>query len=169
MAVIDPVLANAYQEQITRECGNWAAYKALANRAEIMNLDGFAKFFHDSAADELTHAQKFRDFLIDRNIEPQTYQTAGYTVPPTPNMIGVGTILFSEALRLEMANTEKIRFLYEMAAESRDEQSYPLLLWFIDEQTRSERELVELVARAKFAEGCASAVLKLVHELKEGE
>lgn len=166
MSALDPVLAQTYQEQIARECGNWAAYTALANRCESLNLDGFAHFFRDSGNDELSHAQKFRDFLIDRNVEPQTAPTNGYTAPATPALLTAGTILFSEALRLEMENTDKIKFLFSMAEELHDQQSYQTLLWFVDEQTKSERELVSLVVRAKFAEGCAAAVLQLDHELK---
>lgn len=167
MSILDPVLAQTYQDQIARECSNWAAYTALANRCQSLDLDGFATFFHASAGAKLRQAQKLRDFLLSRHVEPQTAATNGYTAPLTPDLISAGTILFSEALRLEMANTEAIKFAYSMAEELHDQQSYHVLMCLIEEQTKAECELARLVSLAKFAEGCAAAVLELDHEFKE--
>lgn len=164
--MLDPVVLDTLQQQITRERYNEAVYLALANRFDVTNLEGFAKWARDAAHEEAGHAQKFTDYIIDRNASPVTAPVNGYTVPLC-DMLTAGALLFQAALDLEIANTEAIKTLYALADEAGDPQTCVWLIWALEEQTSAERELTTLLAKATFAQGCVAAVLAMDHELGE--
>jgi ferritin len=166
---LDPVLRDQLNRQVTNERFNSAFYKAAEVRLEILNLTGMAHFMRDASQDETSHAQRLIDYLIDRNETPLINSVDMPTLPATPDLITAGAILFGAALQREQQVTQQINYLYLLSLEVKDPQSAVFLEWFIQEQTRSERELVELVGWLTFAEGCAAAVLQLDHELGEGE
>jgi ferritin len=162
--MLDPVVNDALQQQITRERTNEAAYLAIANRFEVLNLEGFAAWARKAASEEAQHAQKFTDYLIDRNGSPITAPLVGVNAPPA-DVLTAGAVLFGMALTVEVANTESIKTLYALADEADDSQTCVWLIWALEEQTSAERELTTLIAKAQFAQGCAAAVLFLDNEL----
>jgi ferritin len=162
--MLDPVVNDAIQNQITRERTNEAAYLAIANRFDVLNLEGFASWARKAAREEGEHAQRFTDYLIDRNGAPLTAPLVGVNAPPA-DMLTAGAVLFGMALTVEVANTDAIKTLYALADEADDPQTCIFLIWAIEEQTHAERELTTLIAKAQFAQGCAAAVLQLDHEL----
>lgn len=165
---LDPVVLDSLNRQITNERNNSAMYLALANRLDFSNLTGLASHMRAASADELTHAQKFSDYLIDRYAFPVVAPLESATPPDGP-MLSIGTLCFAAALQREMQTTEQIKTLYDIAEQADDPQTCQFLLWFLEEQTKSEREYAELVARLQFAQGCPAAVLQIDHELGEGE
>lgn len=166
--MLDPVVLNTLQQQVARERQNEAVYVTLANAFEVLNLDGFASFMHDAANEEAEHARKFTDYIIDRNAAPVTLPLIAYTAPMA-DMLTAGAVYMQAALDLEISNTNQIKILYDLAEEIHDAQTCVWLIWAIEEQTKAERELTQLVARATFAQGCAAAILAMDHELGEGE
>lgn len=166
--MLDPVVLNTLQQQIARERQNEVVYITLANAFEVLNLSGFAKYMHAAANEEAEHARKFTAYVIDRNAAPVTAPLAAYTAPAA-DMLTAGAMFMQAALSLEIANTTAIKVLYDMADEVHDSQTCVWLIWAIEEQTKAERELTELIARATFAQGCLSAILAMDHELGEGE
>lgn len=168
MGQLDPVVLNALQQQIARERQNEAVYITLANAFEFLNLDGFAKYMHDAANEEAEHARKFTVYVIDRNAAPVTLPLIAVSAP-SADMLTAGAVYMQAALDLEVANTNAIKLLYDLADEIHDSQTCVWLIWALEEQTSAERELTELVARATFAQGCPAAILAMDHELSEGE
>lgn len=166
MSLLDPVVLDTLNRQITNERNNSAMYWALANRLEFLNLPGMAHHMRDASGDETTHAQKFTDYLIDRNAFPLVAPLDA-ALAPDADMLTAGRLCFAAALQREMQTTEQIKTLYDIAEQADDPQTCQFLLWFLDEQTQSEREYVELVARLQFAEGCPAAILAIDKELGE--
>lgn len=168
MAQLDPVVLDALNRQITTERFNAAIYMALANRLDSLNLTGFGAWMRAASTDETMHAQKFTDYIIDRNAFPIVAPLDGFA-PPNGDMMTIGTLSFAAALQRELTTTDAIKMLYDLADEIHDSQTCQFLLWFLDEQTKSVRETTELTARAQFAQGDSAAILAMDHELGEGE
>ena len=165
MSQLDPVLLDSLQQQITRERQNEAVYLAVAHRFDVLNLTGFAAWSRKAAREEAEHAQRFADYVIDRNAAPQV-QPLGGVIPPIPlDMLSAPALLVAVALQTEINNTESIKTLYSLAEEADDPQTCVWLIWAIEEQTSAERELTTLLARCKLAENDAAAVLQLDREL----
>lgn len=166
--MLDPVVLNTLQQQVSRERQNEAVYHTLGNAFEVLNLDGFAKYMHDAANEEAEHARKFIAYIIDRNAAPVTLPLVAYVAPPA-DMLTAGAVYMQAALDLEISNTNQIKILYDLSDEIHDSQTCIWLIWAIEEQTKAERELTQLMARATFAQGCTAAILQMDHELGEGE
>ena len=161
---LDAVVRDSLIKQINIERYNEAVYYALANRLEYLNLTGGAAYFRKRGNEEAEHAQKFTAYLIDRNEYPLIYPLEAATAPDA-DMLTALAACAAAALNREKINTEYIKTIYAQAEESDDPQTCVWLIWALDEQTRAERELTELVARATFAQGCPAAILALDHEL----
>lgn len=168
MAALDPVVADALNRQITNERQNSAIYAALGNGFDVLNLTGLAKFARENSAEELTHADRIRDYLIDRYGSPIIDALEAAPMPKA-DMLEAPFVFFEMALKREQVTTEQIKTIYDLAEDADDPQTCQFLLWFLEEQTKSEREFSELSARALFAQGCPAAILAMDHELGEGE
>lgn len=164
MPALDPVVLDALNRQITNERQNSAIYSAIGNRFDVLNLTGMAKFARDNSAEELTHAARITDYVVDRYGFPVVDALAPVN-PPDADMLTAARVLFAQALMREQITTEAIKTIYDLAEDADDPQTCQFLMWFLEEQTKSEREFSELVAKAQLAEGCAAAVLFLDKEL----
>ena len=144
MLTLLPELKDVLNLQMNLERLNAAYYDALATQMEVINFEGTAKFFRESAQEEMVHYKKFSDYLIDRN------ETPSLTALPAP-VLGQPTLLnaFQGAQAREAITTESIDALYDRAEEAGDNATCAFLLWFIDEQVRSERELFDYVVMIK--------------------
>lgn len=134
------------QAQFNKERMNAQVYQAFANALESENWPGFAAWMRKASADELIHAGKFADYLIARNEIPTS--TA---LEAPPSMDGNNPVPFFQAsLELEKANTASILAIEDQSDEEDDEQTDVFLYsWAIEEQTRSERELVDAILELK--------------------
>jgi len=164
MGSLDPVVADALKRQITTERQNSAIYAALSNGFAVLNLPGMAKFCHRNSKEELTHADRVRDYLIDRYDQPSIDALAAVPMPQA-DMLHAPFVFFELALKAEQSTTESIKTIYDLSEDADDPQTCQFLQWFLKEQTKSEREFAELSAQGLFAQGCPAAILKMDHDL----
>jgi ferritin len=161
MGNLDPVVQDALNKQVTHERQNSAIYLAIANQFDVLDLVGMAKFARAASAEEQAHAQRIIDYIVDRYGAPVTDALTSVDILPALTMMNAPRILFSGALQREQVTTEQIKTVYDLAEDADDPQTCQFLLWFLEEQTKSEREISEIVAWAQFAEGNAAAILAL--------
>lgn len=138
---MDRIVLDALQEQFNRERGNREAYRIMANGLDAVNWPGSSAWMRKASDEEAGHADKFAGYIVDRNEVPR------YDALPAPQPVsGDDLVLFFEAaLALEMANTEKIKELYYASEQAEDFQTCNFLIWAIDEQTKAERELTDIL------------------------
>jgi ferritin len=138
---MDKITLDALQEQFNRERANREAYRVMADNLESVNWEGAAKFMRDASNEEAAHADKFGAYLIDRNQVPR------YDALPAPLVVSGDDLLqyFDAALTLEVTNTEQIKELHYAAEQAEDMQTCVFLIWAIEEQTKSERELQDII------------------------
>ena len=158
---------NLVQNQMNRERANNAAYAAFAAALEDENWPGFAAWMAKAAADEWSHYLKFRDYLIDRLQKPVL---AALEAPP--NMDASNPVpLFRAALELERENTKSIVALNAMSEAGEDDIEDALfetwLIWGLDEQRNSERELTDAVLELSRVENDPAGLLALDREYQE--
>jgi len=151
---LSPELLAALNTQYAQELGNHRLYLCLAAPLDAGNVFlGCAKFFNKSATEELDHAKLFYDYINDRN--EQAYS------PPLPEHPKVDStdpaVLFEMALEAEIANSEKLLALYDMADVPTKIFLQPILM----EQMKSERELTEIIAQLDAADGNMAALFEI--------
>lgn len=163
---LESVLKSSIQKQMNTERQNSVFYKACEARFDALGLRGLAKWMHRAAKEERQHAQRFFDYLIDRNEVPTLDALSAYAAPAVAPQ-GAALALFTESLKKEQQNTQAINYLYGLADEVKDPQTCVFLHWFIDEQTQSEARLYDITAQLNLMGDDAAAILHLDQRLKK--
>jgi ferritin len=132
---------DALQKQMNQERFNAAQYDAFAAALSASNWPGFSAYFEKQAEQERGHFGKFRDYLIDRNQIPALDAIKA----PMPIDGGQPLPFFQSALNLERENTALILAAEELAESLDDGQTEDWIIWAVNEQTDSERELVDAI------------------------
>lgn len=138
---MDKITLDALQEQFNRERANREAYRALAANLENVNWSGSAAFMLKASNEEADHADRFAAYIVDRGQAPR------FDALPAPIFVTGEDLLpyFTAALALERANTEKIKEIHYAAEQGEDTQTCVFLIWAIEEQTKAERELADII------------------------
>lgn len=134
-------LIKALNDQMNMERQNAAIYDALSVALDVVFWDGSSKWMKQSANEEREHADKFAAFIVDRNGTPLFAPLDGCMCPIGDDLVS----FFQAALERELATTEALKTLYYQAEETEDPQTCTFLIPFLDEQTRSEREITDIL------------------------
>lgn len=100
---LNSTVVDLFTEQYFHELDNCFIYKSFASWAAVKGYTGAHKWFSHQTEEELSHANKIRDFLTDAGV----YFLA-QEVPITVIDIEVYRDLFKEALLRETLTTDKI-------------------------------------------------------------
>lgn len=157
---MNETIKNAFEEQIGHEFSAAHTYLSMAAYFESENLAGFATWMREQSREEIEHAMKIFDFLIDRGAQPELP-----AVPKPPHGFDGTVEAFSVAYEHERKVTEQIHTLYELALGEKDYPAQMLLQWFITEQIEEEKITSGILERLRMVEGSRSALLILDSEL----
>ncbi len=126
-------VVEAVNSQINAEFESAYIYLGMSARMEEMSLPGLAQWLRVQWEEEIIHAMKFYDFLVQRGeaveLEALSKPTATFATPLEA---------FEEVLKHEEYITDRIWKLNEVAEKERDYALQSLLKWFIDEQVEEE-------------------------------
>jgi len=155
-------IEEALNNQINHEMAAAYNYLAMAAHLDESNLSGFARWMKTQREEELDHARRLIDYLIDRG---GSLDLAAVDKPATryESVLEV----FRTALTLEQANTQSIHELYRLAVEEQDYATQSFLKWFLDEQVEEEKIVEEAIGLLEHAGENASAVLVLNQQFGE--
>ena len=154
-------LEKKFNEQITLEFEASIVYRQLAIEADQQDLPGIAAWLRHQADEEIVHANKFIDHVVDRDGQARIGAIAAPEVAPGLSMKEV----FAAALAHEQKVSEAIRELYRSADKEGDYDSRPLLNWFVDEQIEEEATASEILGRLELIGDDGSGLLRLDAEL----
>jgi ferritin len=147
-------------EQVAKEFGAAYLYLAMTAYFEGENLRGFAHWMRLQHQEEIEHAMRLFDYLIDRGASVELR-----AIPKPAARFKSPLHAVEEALKHEQAVTVAIHELYELAIKNKDYPTQLQLQWFITEQVEEERIFSELIARMKMAGDSSAALLLLDREL----
>ena len=153
-------LQNALNEQVNNELFAAYQYLAMAEYFAARNLDGFSHWMRLQREEEIGHAMKIFDFVIDRDarvkLTPIAAPDAEFTSPLD---------VLKKALEHERSVTEKINAVYETAKSESDYPTEALMQWFVLEQVEEEASALKLVERLEMAGDDKAALLILDREV----
>lgn len=153
---------DAMAEQIKHEFYSAYLYLSMAGSFEVANLTGFGHWMREQAKEEVAHAMKFFDFLLDRGEE---VRLQAIEAPPHAFRSPLDT--FEQALEHEKEVTSLIHDLYGLALRENDYPAQVLLGWFVAEQVEEEKSATEIVERLRMAGEDGAALLLLDREMGE--
>jgi ferritin len=142
-----------------------AAHEYLAMSAWLASNDlpGFASWMRQQASDELLHAQKFIDHIVERD---QRVALPGVAQPPAA--WDSAETLCQHVLENELAVTASIDELYAMAEAAKDRPAIVLLQWFVNEQMEEEATARAILGRIRLAGKSGVGMLMIDQELAKG-
>ncbi|GAB3311736.1 ferritin [Epidermidibacterium keratini] len=153
-------LEKSFNEQITLEFEASIVYRQLAIAMDLADLPGMAAWLRHQADEEIVHANKFIDHLIDRDNTPKIGAV------PAPAVKGGDPLaVFQTAYKHEQRVSESIRDLYRKAEKAGDLDSRPLLNWFLTEQVEEEATVSEIVGRIELIKDDGPGLLRMDEEL----
>lgn len=158
--MISKTMEEAFNKQINEELASAYIYAAMANHFANTNLTGFAHWMRLQTDEELLHARKFRDHLIDRGGK------VVLTAIAAPQNEWKSTLeAFEAAYKHERHISECINKLSTLAQKEHDHASHQFLEWFVAEQVEEEANADNVVQQLKLVEGAPGGLFLLDREM----
>jgi len=158
--MISQNLQDAINEQIKYELYSAYMYLAMSADCSDRNLTGFANWMRMQAQEEVEHAMRFYDFLIERGARVELH---GIDKPPFE--FGSPLEIMEQSLEHERFVTSRINGLFDLAHEEHDRPAQVMLQWFITEQVEEEASIDEIVQRMKMFGADGAALFMLDRDL----
>lgn len=156
---MDPKIQDAINAQVGLELSSAYVYLAMSAHFAGQNFEGFARWMRLQAAEELSHAMRLYDYVIERG-----GIVALPAVDAPPASFGTPMQVFQEALDHERVVTASIHSLYDLAREARDYATELQLQWFVTEQVEEEASAGLAVEQLRRAGDDMPALLMLDQE-----
>ncbi|CAN5466748.1 MAG: ferritin [Actinomycetota bacterium] len=151
----------AMEAQVGNEFHAAYLYLSMAGSFEVANFPGFAHWMRSQAKEEVEHATKFFDFLIERGESVQLP-----AIPAPTGSFRSPLDAFEQSLAHEKKVTAQINDIYAHAVRENDYPAQVLLHWFIEEQVEEEASASQIVERLRMAGDEPTALLMLDSEMK---
>ena len=162
---LSKAVQTALNEQILKEYYSSYLYLAMSAYLEAQNLPGMAKWTRIQSQEELGHAMKLFDHVVDRG-----GRVTLAAIQQPPQEYGTALELFQQVLHHEEHVTASIHALYALAVKAEDYPAQVMLQWFVTEQVEEEKSAVLVVEQLKaVGESKASLMLLDRHLGKRGE
>ena len=157
---LNPRIETALNQQINQEMAAAYSYLAASAWLDAENLKGFAGWMAIQRTEELEHAKRLIDYLLDRGGRLDLAAVA----KPKADFENIREV-FDAALASEQQNTRSIHELYKLAIEENDYATQSFLKWFIDEQVEEERIMNDAIGLLDHAGDDRSALLVLNQQM----
>jgi ferritin len=162
--MISRKMQDALNSQIREEMYSSNLYLSMAAWSEACNLKGFSHWMRIQSKEELGHALKLFDYLIERGGKAQI-QAIG---EPQQEFKSPREV-FEQTLAHELKISKKIHELYELALEEKDYATQNLMMWYISEQVEEEAHVTEYVEKLKMIGESSNAIFWIDKELRKRE
>jgi ferritin len=158
--MIDKKIEQAFNAHLNAEAYSAYLYWSMSAALESINLPGFASWMRVQAQEEMTHAMKFYDHIIDRG---GTVSMSAIDAPPT-TWKDVKAVM-AATLEHEEHVSALINDLMDLAITEKDHPAAMFLQWFVSEQVEEEATAMEIIGKLEIAGDSAGGLYMLDKEL----
>jgi ferritin len=138
-------------------------YLAMAIWLSEHDLPGFSTWMRKQSSDELAHAQRIIDHLVERD---QKVVLPAIAAPPASWKSA--EVLCDHVLKNEREVTASINDLVSLADKSKDRPASVMLQWFVNEQMEEEAAARAVLGRIRLAGNTGVGLLMIDQELATG-
>ena len=157
-------MGDALNKQINRELHSAYLYASMEAWFFQSSLDGFANWMKVQSKEEMKHASKLYNYIIERGNDVKL-ETIDAPETEWRNIRDV----YERAYEHEKYITEEINNLYNIAEQENDKGTQIFLQWFITEQIEEEDSVRKIIDRLKLTECTGDAVFHLDTEFSTRE
>ncbi|RIJ47591.1 ferritin [Maribellus luteus] len=154
-------MLNALNEQINAEQYSSLLYLSMSSWFQDKGLPGFANWMYVQYQEELTHANKFFNYVNERGGK---VVLKGIEQMPT-EWSGIIEV-YEATLQHEQHVTTLIDNLVDIALEQKDHATQSFLQWFVDEQVEEEANVKEILDTLKLINGQGNGIFMLDREMR---
>ena len=154
-------MLNALNEQINAEQYSAFLYLSMSSWFHDKGLPGFANWMYIQYQEELTHANKLFNYVVERGEKPVLKAIDQMPV----EWDGIIEI-YEATLKHEQLVTSLIDNLVDVAIEVRDHATQSFLQWFVDEQVEEEANVTEILDNLKLINGQGNGIFMLDREMR---
>jgi len=158
--MINEKIEKAFNEQINNEIFSAYLYYSMSAYFHSIGLDGMAQWMKVQALEELTHAQKFFDHIVERD---GRVELGAIEKPQIEWKSPLEA--FEAAYKHEQFITGKINELMKLSRDENDYASQGMLQWFVDEQVEEEASTSKIAQQLQMINDSPNALLMLDREL----
>lgn len=152
-------LQDAFNEQMKNEFFSGYLYKSMVVYFEAEELKGFGNWLRVQALEELTHGEKFFDYLLSTGAEPKLLSI------DAPKSDWKSPLeAFEYGLKHEQFVTASINKLMDLARKESDHAAQIFLQWFVTEQVEEESNFTAWCRKLKLVKGDGRGLLLLDQE-----
>jgi ferritin len=139
-------MTKALNDQLNFEYFSAYLYLQMSAHFEAKGLKGCANWMRIQYQEELSHVDRFFDFILERGSKVTLAQIA-----KPKNAWKTNLSVFKEALVHEQKVTGRIGKLVNMARAEKDHATENFLQWFVAEQVEEEASVGEIVDQISLA------------------
>jgi ferritin len=159
---MDEKMIDALNSQLNAELYSSYLYLSMGTYFESMDMSGFSNWMRVQAQEELSHAMKIHDFVIQRG---DRVILTRIDSPPTEWESAVDA--FEHVYAHEQKVTGLINQLVNLALSLGDHATNNFLQWFVAEQVEEEESSSGVLKKVKMTNDSLSALLMLDNELAQ--
>ena len=160
--MIDGKMEEALNKHANAEFYSSYLYLSMSAFFQSLNLTGFAHWMRVQAREELAHAMKFYDHVIERGgrvtLQPVEAPPLRWDSP---------LAVFEESYRHEKEVTALINRLVDEAVQTRDHATNNFLQWFVSEQVEEEASVEAIVQNLKLVGDSVGGQFMIDRELAQ--
>ncbi|MHC4403164.1 MAG: ferritin [Planctomycetota bacterium] len=160
--MLSQTMQDALNEQLNAEYYSSYLYLSMAAHCEATNLDGFANWLRIQTQEEMAHAMKFFDFILERGGRVELKPIQG---PPTQWESPVA--IFEATLQHEQHVTALINKLVDQALAESDHATGTFLQWFVTEQVEEEATADNILQKLKLMADAPGGLFLMDRELAQ--
>ncbi|MBM4355178.1 MAG: ferritin [Deltaproteobacteria bacterium] len=151
--MLDRKMLAALNDQVNAELYSAYLYLAMSAHFESMGLPGFASWMKVQAQEEMVHAMKFFNFILDRGGKADLA-----AIEKPKGTWKSASEMFGDALAHEEYITKRIHDLVALAAKVNDKATESFLQWYVDEQVEEEKSATDMLQKTKMVEKAPGAL-----------
>lgn len=155
-------MEKALNKQINAELWSAYLYLSMSSYFHSINLSGFANWMWVQAREEVTHAMRLYNHVIDRG-----GRVTLEAIDKVPTTWDSPQHVFEETYKHEQKVTKLIENLVDIAEEEKDRATMNMLQWFIDEQVEEENSADEILQKLKLIGKNGNGLFMLDRELQQ--
>lgn len=152
--MLNKKIEDALNDQMNFEIESAHIYLAMAGYFGELGLDGFVNFFKVQYDEELFHASKIFDYIVERGGRTSV---KGFETPEN-DFKSINDVL-EASLKHEKIVTNRIYELVSLSQDERDHATQSFLQWFVDEQVEEEATFETLISKLKLLDGVGTYLL----------
>jgi len=162
--LLTETVEKALNEQINKELFSAYLYLSMAADFGSKNLAGFAKWMKAQSAEELNHAMKLFNYVLERggHVELMAIEKPQQTWESPLKA-------FQDAYDHERFITQSIYSLLEIAQSAKDYGTMEFLQWYVKEQVEEEAQAEHVMKKLEMINDAPAGLLMLDHELGQRE